>query len=146
VVWEREAAARTDRGGPQLIPADFVEAGRRADDQLVRTADGLVVVPGAVEQDDLADGGQVLCVPLEVPLAALALGGYLGRHHPRSPRVQVLGEVLDRAALADRVTALEEDHDAAACLVHPVLEREQLYLQQPLGMLISIPVQALGVG
>ena len=37
--------------------------------------DAGAVVPAAVEQHDLAGGGQVLDVALEVPLGALALGG-----------------------------------------------------------------------
>ena len=36
--------------------------------------DAGAVVPGPVEQHDLAGGGQVLDVALEVPLAPLALG------------------------------------------------------------------------
>ena len=42
---------------------------------------------------------------------ALALGRLLQRHHPGAARVEVLGEALDRAALAGRVAPLEEDDE-----------------------------------
>ena len=53
-------------------------------------------------------------VALEVPLAALALGRRGQRGDARDARVQVLGDPLDRAALAGGVAALEHDHDARA--------------------------------
>jgi hypothetical protein len=73
------------------------------------------VVPGAVEQTISPNVGQVLDVALEVPLP-LGRRRLGQRDHPRRPRVQVLGEPLDRAALAGGVAALE-DHDVlgAAC-------------------------------
>jgi hypothetical protein len=74
--------------------------------------DAGAVVPAAVEQHDLALGGQVLDVALEVPLAALDLARLFQRHDARAARVEVLHEALDRAALAGRVAALEKDHHA----------------------------------
>ena len=71
------------------------------------------VVPGPVEQHDLARGRQMVDVALEVPLGALALGGLLQRDDARPARVEVLHEPLDGAALACRVTALE--HDDVPC-------------------------------
>jgi hypothetical protein len=88
------------------------------------------------EQHDLPGRGQVRDVALEVPLGALALGRLLQRHHPRPARVEVLHEPLDRAALARRVAPLEQDDDAGAGVLHPVLQLQQLDLQQPLGLLV----------
>ena len=58
------------------------------------------VVPGPVEQGDLAAGRQVRDVALEVPLGLLALRGLGQRDVLRDARVHVLGHALDRAALA----------------------------------------------
>jgi hypothetical protein len=87
---------------------------------------------------------QLRHISLEVPLAPFLLGGNLQRHHPCPARVQMLGEPLDRAALASRVPALEQHHDPAAGLLDPVLQLEQLHLQQPFDLLVGVPVQALG--
>src|SRR6185437_13282017 len=57
------------------------------------------VVPAPVEQDDLAGGGQVLRVALEVPLGALPFGRGGQRGDPGGAGVEVLGHPLDRAAL-----------------------------------------------
>ena len=43
------------------------------------------VVPGAVEQHDLALGGQVIDVTLEVPLALLAFAGLVQGDHAGAP-------------------------------------------------------------
>src|SRR2546421_3094704 len=44
------------------------------------------------------------------PLGAFPLGGRRQRRDPGDARVEVLGDPLDRAALARRVAALEDDH------------------------------------
>ena len=72
------------------------------------------VVPGPVEQQDLARGRKVLNVALEVPLSTLDLGRFLQRDHARAARIEVLHEPLDRTALAGGVPSLEQDHDALA--------------------------------
>jgi hypothetical protein len=99
--------------------------------------DAGAVVPGAVEQHDLARRRQVLHVALEVPLAALELGGLLQRDHARAARVQVLHEALDRAALAGGVAALEQDHHLLAGLLDPGLQLEQLDLQAVLLLFVG---------
>ena len=97
--------------------------------------DAAAVVPGAVEQADLAGGGQVRDVALEVPLGALTLGGYGKCDHARDTRVEVLGDPFDRPTLAGRVTALEDDDDAGAGGPDPLLHLDQLRLQpQQLGL------------
>jgi hypothetical protein len=57
----------------------------------------------------------------------------------------VLGEPLDRAALAGRVAALEHDHDVLAGRLHPVLQLDQLDLKRALEVLILGPRHLLGV-
>jgi hypothetical protein len=103
------------------------------------------VVPRAVEHDDLARRGQMRHVTLEVPLGPLPLAR-LGQCHDRRPaRVQVLGEALDRAALAGRVAALEDDHDPLPGGLHPVLQLHQLDLERALEVLVLGPQHLLGV-
>ena len=94
------------------------------------------VVPGAVEQHDLAPRRQVLHVALEVPLAPLALARRRQRHHGGPSGVEVLHEPLDRPALAGRVAALEEDDELLSGLPQPLLGLQQLDLQQPLADLV----------
>jgi hypothetical protein len=69
---------------------------------------------------------------MEVPLAALSVGRPGQRHHPRGPRVEVLHEALDRAALTGRVTILEQDHVLGAGFLCPVLKLQQLDLERVL--------------
>src|SRR4029453_14165311 len=66
---------------------------------------------------------------MEVPLAALSLGRLGQSNDTRGTRVEVLHETLDRAALAGRVAALEQDHVLGASLLCPALELHQLYLK-----------------
>jgi hypothetical protein len=90
--------------------------------------DAGAVVPAAVKEDDLAGGGQVGHVALEVPLGALALGGRSQGDGTHDAWVGLLGDPLDRSPLAGRVAALEED-DHLQPLVHdPILQAHQLDL------------------
>jgi hypothetical protein len=103
------------------------------------------VVPGPVEHDDLARAGQMGHVPLEVPLGLFPLARLLQRHHRRPPGVEVLHEALDRPALARRVASLEDDHDLLPGLLDPVLQLDQLDLEQVLLMLVFRPRHSLVV-
>src|SRR6201999_3616793 len=87
------------------------------------------VVPGTDEQDDFPGGRQVRYVPLEGPLGPLALGRLLQRDHAAAARIEMLGEPLDRTALARGVAALEEDDDPLPGVLHPALQLDQLDLQ-----------------
>ncbi|MEI2642990.1 MAG: hypothetical protein V9G10_11845 [Candidatus Nanopelagicales bacterium] len=58
----------------------------------------------------------------------------------------MLGEALDRAALAGCVPALEDHDDPLAGLLDPALHLEQFDLQQPLLKFVLAAVQPLGVG
>jgi hypothetical protein len=58
----------------------------------------------------------------------------------------VLGEPLDGAALAGRVAALEHHNQPLTGGLDPVLELQQLDLQQPLGPLVLLAPHPLGLG
>jgi hypothetical protein len=103
------------------------------------------VVPGPVEHDDLTGRGQVRDVALEVPLGALPLAGLLQRDDAGAAGVEVLGEPLDGAALAGGVPALEQEHQALPAVLDPVLELEQLDLEQPLAPVVLLPGHPLRV-
>ena len=96
------------------------------------------VVPGAVEEHDLALGRQVLDVALEVPLALFDRRRLLERDHPGATRVEVLHEALDRPALARGVSTLEQDHDPLPGVLDPRLELEQLDLEVVLLLLVGL--------
>ncbi len=108
--------------------------------------DAGAVVPGAVEEDHLAGGGQMLDVALEIPLALLLGGRFLQGYDPRAARVQVFHEALDGAALAGGVAAFEQDHHALAGLLHPALHLEQFDLQVVLGLLVLVAAHPRVIG
>src|SRR5690606_4408949 len=103
------------------------------------------VVPGAVEEDDLATGRQLADVALEIPLRALGLGRLLQGDHARAAGVEVLAEALDRPALAGRVAPFEEDRQALLLILHPVLQLQQLDLQGLERALVFFPLHARGI-
>jgi hypothetical protein len=91
--------------------------------------DARAVVPAAVEQHDLPGSGEVLGVALEVPLRALALRRCGQRDDAADPRVEVLRDAFDGAALARGVAALEHHDEPGAAGAHPLLHLHQLALQ-----------------
>ena len=88
------------------------------------------VIPGTVEEHHFAGGGQMVDVALEVPLRALALVRLFQRHDARAARIEMLHETLDRAALAGRVAALEQNDDLLAAFLDPILRLQELRLQR----------------
>ena len=97
--------------------------------------DARAVVPTAVEQHDLARGGEVLDVALEVPLRALPLGGRGQGDDAADAGVEVLRHPLDRAALARGVASLEHDDETRAGRLDPLLHLDELGLHpQQLGL------------
>src|SRR3954452_9151944 len=101
--------------------------------------DAGAVVPGAVEEDELSGRRQVRDVALEVPLRALAVRRRAERHDSGAAGVQRLEDALDRAALARGVAPLEDQHDALAGLLDPVLQLHQLEMQPGDLFLIGLP-------
>ena len=69
--------------------------------------DAGAVVPAAVEDDDLARGGEVLQVALEVDLALFAVRRRRQRDDAKDARTDALGDRADGAALAGGVAAFE---------------------------------------
>jgi hypothetical protein len=108
--------------------------------------DAGTVVPGAVEQGDLASRGQVLHVALEVPLATFGLAGLLQRHHVGAARIEVLHEAFDGAALAGGVAAFEQDHHLLPGLLDPGLQLEQFDLQAVFLPLVALARHQVLVG
>jgi hypothetical protein len=104
------------------------------------------VVPGPVEQRDLAGGRQALHVPLEVPLGAFPLGRRGQRRDPREAGVEVLDDALDRAALAGRVAAFEDHDDPRARGARPLLELHELHLQPVELLLVDGPGHPVTAG
>ncbi|GAA3124823.1 hypothetical protein GCM10020254_85120 [Streptomyces goshikiensis] len=102
------------------------------------------VVPAAVEQDDLAGGGQVLDVALEVPLGALPFRRCGQGGDACDTWVEVLRDALDRAALARGVAALEDDHEPGALHAHPLLKFDQLRLEPQQLALVDRLLQSHG--
>src|SRR5262245_56004417 len=82
----------------------------------------------------------MLHIPLEVPLLLLAVARLGERDDTCVPRVEMLHEPLDRAALANGVAALEQQHVLGLSVVGPVLELQQLDLQQVL-QLVVVPAR-----
>src|SRR6185369_13089680 len=78
----------------------------------------------------------------EVPLGALALRGLGKRNVPDDPRVDVLGDPLDRPALAGRVPPLEDDDHAGAGVLDPLAHLDELFLEQEQLALVGLPLQA----
>ena len=65
----------------------------------------------------------------EVPLRALTVVGCRQGHDAAHAGVQPLRDALDRAALARRVAAFEQDQHLLAAGSHPVLQLDELGLQ-----------------
>ncbi len=91
--------------------------------------DAGAVVPTAVEQHDLAGRGELLHVPLEVPLRGLTLGRDGQRDVLGDAGVHVFRHPLDRAALARGVASLEHHHETHAGGRAPLLHLDELDLE-----------------
>ena len=92
--------------------------------------DAGAVVPAAVEQHDLAGGGQVRRVALEVPLGGFALGRLRQRRDPALARIEVAADGIDRAALAGGVAAFEHHHQSTPGVQQPARRVRQLDLHR----------------
>jgi hypothetical protein len=58
----------------------------------------------------------------------------------------MLHEALDSTALTSSVPALEDNDKAAARILHPILQLEQLDLEQPFLVIIFLTAQPFSVG
>jgi len=96
------------------------------------------VVPGSVEQGDLARRRKMLDVALEIPLATFHFAWFFQRDHVRPARIEMLHEALDSAALACSVAALEQDDHLLPGFLHPGLKLEQFHLQLVFLLLVTL--------
>src|SRR5215813_2485611 len=83
--------------------------------------DAGAVIPRTVEKDNFPRRRQMCDVTLEIPFPPLALGWDGKRDDSRGAGIQVFHETLYRTALACRITALKDHHNAAARILDPVL-------------------------
>ena len=98
------------------------------------------VVPGPIEERDLAARRELLDVALEVPLSALCLVGDGKGDMAGEARVHVFAHALDRAAFAGRVAPLEEQEHALAGGAGPLLHLHQFDLErQQAGRVLAPP-------
>src|SRR5262249_25419485 len=88
--------------------------------------DAGTVVPGAVEDHDLAGRRKMRHVALQVHLRLLAVGRRRQRDDAEHPRTDALGDGLDRAALAGAIAPLEHDAALEALVLDPLLELDEL--------------------
>ena len=77
------------------------------------------VVPTAIEQNDFPGRRQVRHIALEVPLCPLAVIRRRQRHYAADAWIELLGDALDRAALAGRIAPFEQDQNLFAALRPP---------------------------
>ena len=91
--------------------------------------DACPVVPGPIEQDDLAGGGEMGDVALDVQLAFLPIGGRGQCYVLEHAGAAALHDATDDAALAGGVPPLEHDDHPRAFGHRPRLQPRQLDLQ-----------------
>ena len=118
--------ATLERGDVVVALLDLVGGG-----ELAHPPDEHVLVVRAVEDADLADGGQLLLDPPQEVVAELLLGGALEGRELHALRVDGADDVAHDAALARRVHGLDDEQYAArlaggACRVQPFLQGAQL--------------------
>src|SRR4030095_12520044 len=106
--------------------------------------DAGAVVPGAIEDDDLAGRGKVLEIALDVQLGLLPVGGNGKRRQAEDPWADALGERLEVAPLARRVTSLDDDDHPRPCLDYVLLKDAELSLEPPQLLLVLSGLQFRG--
>ena len=99
------------------------------------------VVPGTIEQDDLAGCGKVADVALDIELALLAVGRRRQCHVAEHAWAAALHDPLDHASLARRVAAFEHDDDPGTLRHGPGLEARQLDLELMEFLLERLPLK-----
>ena len=99
------------------------------------------VIPTAIEEQNLASGGEVLHIALEIPLGLLLIRGCAQRHYPATAWVEGLGYPLDRSALASGVPPFKEQDDAIAAVFDPVLHLDQLHLEPGQFFFIELAIE-----
>jgi len=106
--------------------------------------DACAVVPGAVEEDHFAGGGELGDVSLKVPLGFFAFGGGSQGDNAGDAGIEGLGDPLDDAPLSGGVSAFEEDDDFQALVLDPLLELDQLDLEAGKLFFVGFLIQLFG--
>ncbi len=101
------------------------------------------VVPAAIEDDDLPRRRQMGDVALEVELALLPLRGGGQCDDPKDPGADPLGDRLDGAPLAGPVAPLEDDADLEPLVHHPLLQPDQLHVQEAQRLFVCLVAKGL---
>src|SRR6185312_3044365 len=86
------------------------------------------VVPAAIEDDDLAGGGKMRDVTLEVHLRLFPTRRCRQGNNTKYARAHALGDRLDGASLAGRIAPLEHDDNAQSLVLYPILQSTKLDL------------------
>jgi hypothetical protein len=107
--------------------------------------DARAVVPGPVEKRHVSRRRHVGDVALEVPLTALCFCRLGQRNGTRMPRVQILHEACDAAALAGAVAPFENDHEPLAALLDVTLQLDEFELERGEFLLVSLALHFPGV-
>ena len=87
------------------------------------------IVPAAVEDHDLAGGGHMAHVALDIHLRLFPLGRRGQRDDAEDARTDALGDRLDHPALAGAVAALEQHADLQALVDDPELQLDEFGVQ-----------------
>src|SRR5208337_5190091 len=89
--------------------------------ELHHALDAGTIVPAAVEENDLACGGKMLHVALDVHLRLFPFGRRGQRDDAENPRADAFGDCLDYSALAGAVAAFEQHAGLEAFVDGPEL-------------------------
>ena len=100
----------------EVVDRVVARAPQRLGREVLDAHDEHVLVVRAVEDADHAVGGRGLVVAPEEVVRELLAGGLLERVHAHARRVRAAQDVLDRAVLARRVDALQDDQQRALLL------------------------------
>ena len=106
--------------------------------------DAGAIVPAAIEYHDLARGRKAFDVALNEHLAFFAVRRRRQGGHPEHSRADAFAERLDGAAFAGGVPPFENDDDAGARGLDPVLQAAKLDLQLAKLLFVDLALHPLG--
>src|SRR5258708_14295663 len=92
--------------------------------------DARAVVPGAVEEDELAARRKWRHEALKIPLVRLAVGRLGRREDSRFPRAHMRDHIFDRAVLAGAVASFEDDQNARFGFYQIALQLDEFDLER----------------
>ncbi len=87
------------------------------------------VVPGPVEQNDLARRRKMRHIALKIPLALFPLGRRGQGDDAATARVKALGDSFDHPALSGGIAAFEQNDQFVIGGLHPILQSDQFGLK-----------------